>query len=99
MPRSYKGHKYTLSIINEVTNYLITGPIHESRSEEIGDALLENVIPKYCAPDYMLSKVVGQYMLILYTKMFICYLVPYVPYYSCRDYYIIKFFFFFCMFM
>ena len=49
MPRSYKGHKFILWIIDKVTNYLITVPIHQSRSEEIGDALIENVISKYCA--------------------------------------------------
>ena len=44
MPRSYKGHKYILYIIDEVTNYLITVPIHQARSEEVGYALIENVI-------------------------------------------------------
>ena len=29
MPRSHKGHKYILCIINEVTNYLITVPIFQ----------------------------------------------------------------------
>ena len=32
MPRSYKGHKYILHIIDEVTNYLITIPIHQAKS-------------------------------------------------------------------
>ena len=53
MPRSYKGHKFILCIIDEVTNYLITVLIHQSRSEEIGDALIENVISKYL-PDYII---------------------------------------------
>ena len=43
IPRSYRGHKYILCIINEVTNYLITVPIHQARSEVIGDALIENI--------------------------------------------------------
>ena len=47
MLRSYKGHKYIPCIIDEITNYLITVPIHQSRSEEIGNALIENVILKY----------------------------------------------------
>ena len=34
MPRSYKGHKYILCIIDEVTNYLITVPIYQGKSEE-----------------------------------------------------------------
>ena len=41
LPRLHKGHKFILCIIDEVTNYLITVPIHQSRSEEIGDALIE----------------------------------------------------------
>ena len=51
MLRSYKGHKFILCITDEVTHYLITVPIHQSRSEEIGNALIENVISKYCVPN------------------------------------------------
>ena len=40
MPKLNKGHKYVLCTIDKVTNYLITIPIHQSRSEEIGDALM-----------------------------------------------------------
>ena len=54
MPRSNKGHKYILCIIDKMTNYLITIPIHKSRSEEIGNALIENIITKYCVPDYII---------------------------------------------
>ena len=52
MPRSHKGHKFILCIIDEVTNYLITVPIYQAKSEEIGEALIENVITKYCIPKY-----------------------------------------------
>ena len=48
MPRSHKGHRYILCIIDEVINFLITVSISQARSEEIGEALLENVITKYC---------------------------------------------------
>ena len=51
MPRSQKGHKFILCIIDEMTNYLITIPIHHSRSEEVGEALIEHVISKFCAPN------------------------------------------------
>ena len=51
MPRSHKGHKYILCIIDKVTNYLITVPIYQSKVEELGDALIEHVITKYCIPD------------------------------------------------
>ena len=54
MPRSYKGHKFIQCIINEVTNYLITVPIFQARSEEIGEALIDNVITKYCIPEYII---------------------------------------------
>ena len=33
-----------LCVIDEVTNYLITVPIHQAKSEDLGDALIENVI-------------------------------------------------------
>ena len=51
MPKSQKGHKYNLCIIDEVTNFLITVPIFQARSEEVAEALLEHVITKYCIPD------------------------------------------------
>ena len=47
MPRSHKGHKYILCIIDEVTNCLIMVPIYQSKAEEIGDALIEHIITKY----------------------------------------------------
>ena len=43
MPKSYKGHKFILCIISEITNYLITVPIYQAKSEEIGEALIDNV--------------------------------------------------------
>ena len=46
MPRSYEGHRYILCTIDEVTNLLITVPIFQARSEEIGEALLEKCYNK-----------------------------------------------------
>ena len=43
MPRSDKRHKFILCIIDEVTNYLITVPIHQSKAEDVGEALIEHV--------------------------------------------------------
>ena len=54
MPISYKGHKYILYIIDKLTNYLITVPIHQAKSEEIGDKLIENVITKYSIPEHII---------------------------------------------
>ena len=42
--------------IDEVTNYLITVPIFQARSEEIGGALIKNVITKYCIPEYIIME-------------------------------------------
>ena len=53
MPRSHKGHKFILWIIDEVSNYLITVPIYQAKSEEIGEALIENVIMKYCIQEHI----------------------------------------------
>ena len=36
MPRSQKGHRYILCVTDEVTNYLITAPMYQAKSEEIG---------------------------------------------------------------
>ena len=44
MPRSKIGHRFILCIIDDVMNYLIMVPKHQSRSKEIGNALIKNVI-------------------------------------------------------
>ena len=54
MPKSYKGHKFILCIIDKVTNYLKTVPIYHSKSEEIGNALIESIISKYYIPAYII---------------------------------------------
>ena len=54
IPRSQKGHWYILCIIDEVTNYLVTAPLFQARSEEVGEALIENIITKYGTPKYMI---------------------------------------------
>ena len=70
MPQSNKSHKYILCIIDEVTNYLIKVPIHQLKSEEIGDALIENVITKYCVPDYIIMDQDGTFMSSLMNYLF-----------------------------
>ena len=54
MPKSQKGHKYVLCIIDELTNFLITIPIFQASSEEVGEAFLEHVITKHCIPNYII---------------------------------------------
>ena len=51
MSCSSKGHKFILCIIDEVMNYLIMVSIYQSKAEEIGEALIEHVVMKYCIPD------------------------------------------------
>ena len=54
MPKSQKGHHYILCVIDEVTNYLVTAPIYQTKSEKIGDTLIENVISKFGTPEYII---------------------------------------------
>ena len=70
MPRSHKGHKYILCIIDEVTNYLIMVPIFQARLEEIGEVLIENVITKYCIPEYIIMDQDSAFMSSLTTYLF-----------------------------
>ena len=51
MPQSSQGHKFILYIIDEVMKYLITVPIYQLKAEEIGEALIEHVVTKYCVQD------------------------------------------------
>ena len=69
MPRSHKGCKYILCIIDEVTNYLIMVPIFQARSEEIRQALIENVITKYCIPEYIIMDQDSTFMSSLMTYL------------------------------
>ena len=69
MSRSHKGHEFILCIIDEVTNYLITVPIFHAKSEEIGEALIENVITKYCIPEYIIMDQDSAFMSSLMTYL------------------------------
>ena len=69
MPRSCRGHKYILCVIDEVTNYIITAPIKQSRSE-VGEALKNNVFSKYCIPDYMIMDLDSAFMSLLMNYLF-----------------------------
>ena len=70
MPRSQKGHRYILCVIDEVTNFLVTVPIFQARSEEIGEALIENVITKYYIPEYIIMNQDRAFMSSLITYLF-----------------------------
>ena len=70
MPRLYRGHKYILCIIDDVTNYLITILIHQAKSEEIGNVLIENIISKYCIPKYIIMDQDSAFMSSLMNYLF-----------------------------
>ena len=69
MPYSSKGHKFILCIIDEVTNYLITVPIYQSKAEEIGEALIKHVM-KYCVPDCIIMDQDSAFMSSLINYLF-----------------------------
>ena len=72
MPKSKRGHKFILCIIDEVTNYLISVPLYQAKSKKVREALIENVITKYCIPDCIImdqdSTFVSSHMNYLFTK-------------------------------
>ena len=70
MPKSQKGLKFILCIIDKMTNYLITVPIHHARSEEVGGALIEHVISKFCAPDCIIMDQYSAFMSTLMNYLF-----------------------------
>ena len=70
IPRSQKGHCYILCIINEITNHLVTAPIYQARSEEIGDTLIESVISKFGTPEYIIMDKDSAFMSTLMNYLF-----------------------------
>ena len=70
MLRSQKGHQYILCIIDEVTNYLVTAPLYQVRSEEVGEALIEHIITKYGTPEYMMMDQDSTFMSFLMNYLF-----------------------------
>ena len=70
MPRSYNGDSYILCIIDEVTNYIITAPVKQAKSEEVGEALINSIFSKYCVPDYMIMDLDSPFMSSLMNYLF-----------------------------
>ena len=70
MPRLQKEHWYILCIIDEITNYLITTPLYQGKSEEVGEALIENIITKFGTPDYMMMDQDSAFMSSLMSYLF-----------------------------
>ena len=70
MPKSCKGHEFILCIIDEVTNYLTMIPVYQSKAEEIGEALIEHIITKYCVPDCIIMDQDSMFMSSLINYLF-----------------------------
>ena len=70
MPRSQKGHWFILCIIDEVTNYLIATPLYQAKSEEVREAIIENIITKFSTPDYMIMDWDSAFMSSLMSYLF-----------------------------
>ena len=70
MPKSGRGHKFILCIIDEVTNYLITVPVCHSKAEEVGEALIEHVITKNCIPNCIIMDQDSAFMSSLINYLF-----------------------------
>ena len=67
MPKSFKGDRYILCVIDEVTNYIITAPMKQAKSEEI---LINSVFSKYCAPDFIIMDLDSVFMSSLMSYLF-----------------------------
>ena len=70
MPKSQKGHWYILCIIDEVTNYLVSAPLYQAKSEEEGEALIEHIISKYGTPEYIMMDQDSAFMSSLMNYLF-----------------------------
>ena len=70
MPKSQNGHCYILCVVDKMTSYLVTVPLYQARSEEVGEALIESVITKYCMPDYIIMDQDSTFMSSLMNYLF-----------------------------
>ena len=70
MPKSYRGDRYILCVIDEVTNYIITAPVKQAKSEEVGEILINSVFSKYCIPDCIIMDLDSAFMSSLMTYLF-----------------------------
>ena len=70
MPRSHKGHKYILCIIDEVTNFLLTVPIFPGQIRGNQRGTIGNAIMKFCIPEYIITDQDSAFMSSLMTYLF-----------------------------
>ena len=53
-----------------MTNYLISTPLYQVRSEEVREALIKNIISKFGTPDYMMMDQDSAFMSSLMSYLF-----------------------------
>ena len=53
-----------------MTNYLITAPLYQARSEKVGEALIEDVISTFGMPEYMIMDQDSAFMSSLMSYLF-----------------------------
>ena len=73
------GQKFILVDINEVINFMVTIPIHQSRYEEIGYALIEHLFSKYTMLEYMIMDQDSAFMSTLINYQFTKLRIPFSP--------------------
>ena len=70
MLKSYRGDRYILCVIDEVTNYIITAPVKQAKLEKVGEILINSVFSKYCVPDCIIMDLDNAFMSLLMTYLF-----------------------------
>ena len=55
---------------NRQGNKLFNNSVYQSKSEEMGDALIENIIAKYCVPGYIIMDQGSAFMSSLMNYLF-----------------------------
>ena len=72
IPSSYKGHKFIVAVNDEVTNFMIAILIHQSKSEEVRDALIKHVFSKcsICIPTITIMDQDSAFMSSLFNYLF-----------------------------
>ena len=70
MPQLNQGYTFILCIIDEIMNYLIMVPIYQSKAEDIGEALIEYIVTKYCVPDCIIMEQDSAFMSSLMNNLF-----------------------------
>ena len=59
-----------MCVIDEVANYIITVPMYQSKAEEVGEALIEHKITKYCIPNCIIMDQDSAFMSSLMNYLF-----------------------------